>query len=228
MTCVCLFHIHDVMMCPNKQPSTTISIINHTSELGDLVPVRHCKYFSGGLDSSESLSDGELTFVWFDCNGGCGELNDPIFVDSMVVFHTVTLMPNRITNRKRHVGNDVVHIVYGLSMNTLDVPNISGQFGFITIYVVPLVHVPMLKVSVRLKEGLDGSICSALDHLVGSWLISRRVGAHFVRNLAMVADVICQSMLEDQLSLTLNTEDRDGRIRDSVRHLADTSILKTS
>jgi hypothetical protein len=147
-------------------------------------------------------------------------LNDLVFVDSMVVFHTVTLMPNRITNRKRHVGNDVVHIVYGLSMNTLDVPNISGQFGFITIYVIPLVHVPMIKVSVHLKDGLDESVCSVLDHLVGSWLISRSVGAHFVRNLAIVADLICQSMLEDSLGLVLNTEDRDCRIRETVRHLA--------
>jgi len=192
-------------------------------ELGDLVPVRHCKYFSGGLDTSESLSDGSFAFVWFGCQRGSYQLNDPILVDSMVVFHTVTLMPDRLTNRKRHVGNDVVHIVYGLDIDTLDVDHermaISGHFGFVTIYVIPLVHVPLFKVSVHLKAGLDKSICSALDHLVGSWLISRRVGAHFVRNLAMQADVICQSMLEDKLGLVLNTEDRNGRIRDTERHL---------
>ena len=159
--------------------------------------------------------------VWFGCNGGNCELNDHILVDSMVFFHTVTLMPPSITNRKRHVGNDVVHIVFGLSVNSLDVPNISGHFGFITIYVVPLVHVRMFKVSVHLKDGLEASICSVLDHLVGSWLIARRVGAHFVRNLAIKADIICQSMLEDKLGLVLNTEDRDGRIRDTLRHLAD-------
>lgn len=176
-------------------------------------------------DSSESSSDGLFAFVWFGCQGALSnKWSDPMFVDSMIVFHTVTLMPNRITNRKRHVGNDIVHIVYGLSMNTLDVPTISGQFGFITIYVVPLVHVPMLKVSLHLKEGLDASICAVLDHLVGSWLISRRVGAHFIRNLAMVADMICQSMLEDSLGLVLNTEDRDRRIRDTERHLAEWSF----
>ncbi|KAL9191186.1 hypothetical protein ACHAXT_000892 [Thalassiosira profunda] len=193
-------------------------------ELGDLVPVRHLKYFSGGLDTSESVSDGEFAFVWFGCQGGSYELNDPILVDSMVVFHSVTLMPDRLTNRKRHVGNDVVHIVYGLDIDTLDVDHermaVSGHFGFITIYVIPLVHVPLFKVSVHLKAGLEQSICSALEHLVGSWLISRRVGAHFVRNLAMQADVICQSMIEDKLGLVLNTEDRGGRIRDTERHLA--------
>lgn len=192
-------------------------------DLGDLVPVRHCKYFSGGLDTSESLSDGEFAIVWFGCQGGSYELNEPILVDSMVIFHTVTLMPDRVNTRKRHVGNDVVHVVYGLDIDTLDVDHermaISGHFGFITIYVIPLVHVPLFKVSVHLKSGLDKSICSALDHLVGSWLVSRRVGAHFVRNLAMQADVICQSMIEDKLGLVLNIEDRNGRIRDTERHL---------
>ena len=190
-------------------------------DLGDLVPVRHLKYFSGGLDTSES--DGAFTFVSFGCQGGSFELNDPILVDSMCVFHTVTLMPDRLTNRKRHVGNDVVHIVYGLDVDTLDVDHermaVSGHFGFITIYVIPLVHVPLFKVSVHLKAGLASSICSALDHLVGSWLISRKIGGHFVRNLAMQADVICQSMIEDKLGLVLNTEDRAGRIRDTERHL---------
>jgi len=133
-------------------------------------------------------------------------------------------MPDRVTNRKRHVGNDVVHIVYGLDIDTLDVDHdrmaISGHFGFITIYVIPLVHVPLLyKVCCCLKSGLDTSICAALNHLVGSWLISRKVGAHFVRNLARQADVICQSMTEDKLGLVLNTEDRSRRIRETERHL---------
>lgn len=175
-------------------------------------------------DTSESLSDGSFAIVWFGCQGGSYDLNDPILVDSMVFFHTVTLMPDRVNTRKRHVGNDVVHIVYGLDIDTLDVDHermaISGHFGFITIYVIPLVHVPLFRVSVHLKAGLDKSICNALDHLVGSWLISRQIGAHFVRNLAMQADVICQSMIEDKLGLVLNTEDRNGRIRDTERHLA--------
>lgn len=194
-------------------------------ELGELVPVRHCRYFSGGLDTSEGLSDGMFAFVWFGCHGESSENNEPMLVDSMVFFHTVTLMPDRLTNRKRHVGNDVVHIVYGLDIDTLDVDHerlaISGHFGFITIYVISLVHVPLYKVSVHLKAGLDEHICSALDHLVGSWLISKKVGAHFVRNLAMQSDVICQAMIEDKLGLVLNTEDRNGRIRDTERHLAE-------
>ncbi|KAK1733826.1 Rap/Ran-GAP superfamily protein [Skeletonema marinoi] len=84
-----------------------------SKELGDFVPIRHLKYFSGGLDTSASRSDGMYAIVWFGNQGGSDELNFPTLVDSMVIFHTVTLMPNKETNRKRHVGNDVVHIVYG-------------------------------------------------------------------------------------------------------------------
>jgi len=194
-------------------------------ELGDFVPIRHLKYFSGGLDTSASRSDGVYAIVWFGNQGGSDELNYPTHVDSMVIFHTVTLMPNKETNRKRHVGNDVVHIVYGYEPTLSDEAkenegsSISGHFGFITIYVVPLVHVDMVKVSVKLKSGLKENIIRSLDHLVGSWLISRRVGAHFVRNLAMQADLICQSLLEDKLGLVLNIEDRSGRIYEMDRHL---------
>ena len=77
-------------------------------ELGDLVPLRHCKYFSGGLDTSERSSDGEFAYVWF---GGCQRddhgWNDPILADSMVIFHAVTLMPDKVNDRKRHVGKNI-------------------------------------------------------------------------------------------------------------------------
>ena len=131
---------------------------------GDLVHVKHLKYFSGGLDTEGG--DGEYTFVSLGCHGGSYELNDPILIDSMCVFHTVALMPDRLTHRKRHVGNDVVHIVYGLETDTLDIDHdrlaISTQFGFITIYVIPLAHVPLFKISVHLRAGLDKNACSAL------------------------------------------------------------------
>lgn len=221
--------------------STSLLMAKHGSpdfwqfakELGEIVPIRHLKYFSGGLDTSASRSDGMYAIVWFGNEGGSDELGYPTLVDSMVIFHTVTLMPNKETNRKRHVGNDVVHIVYGYEPTAIsderkgnDGSSVSGQFCFITIYVIPLVHVDMVKVSVKLKKGLKESIVRSLDHLVGSWLISRRVGAHFVRNLAMQADLICQSLLEDKLGLVLNIEDRSGRIHDMVRHLKSESRQK--
>lgn len=59
-------------------------------ELGDMVPVRHLRYFSGGLDTSESSSDGSLAIVWFQCKGNKNNDEGLAIVDSMVMFHTVT------------------------------------------------------------------------------------------------------------------------------------------
>jgi hypothetical protein len=59
-------------------------------ELGDFVPVRHLRYFSGGLDTSESCSDGSFTIVHFSCRGDSNKTDEPAVVDSMVMFHTVT------------------------------------------------------------------------------------------------------------------------------------------
>ena len=59
-------------------------------ELGDIVPVRHLSYFSGGLDTSESLCDGKFAIVWFNSKGNTNTDDIPAMVDSMVMFHTVT------------------------------------------------------------------------------------------------------------------------------------------
>jgi hypothetical protein len=133
-------------------------------------------------------------------------------------------MPNKTTNRKRHVGNDIVHVVYGLESETLDVDNerlaISGHFGFVTIYVIPFVCIDMVKISIHLKKGLDESISSALSHLSGSRFVSRKISAETVRALAMEADLICLSMLEQKLGLVLNIEERAIKLNEMNRHLS--------
>jgi hypothetical protein len=58
--------------------------------LGDFVPVRHLRYFSGGLDTSESCSDGSFAIVHFNCRGNSNKTDVPAVVDSMLMFHTVT------------------------------------------------------------------------------------------------------------------------------------------
>ena len=135
-----------------------------------------------------------------------------------------SLMPNKITNRKRHVGNDIVHIIYGIESELLDVDHerlaISGHFGFVTIYVIPFVCIDMVKISINLKKGLDPLICSALSHLVGSRVVSRKISAETVRALAVEADLICLSMIEEKLGLVLNIEERQIKLNEMSRHLA--------
>ena len=68
--------------------------------LGTLTSLKHLRIFSGGLDTSDYFSDGEYALCCLENQR------------TMVLFHSVPLMPPGVTNRKRHVGNDVVHIVF--------------------------------------------------------------------------------------------------------------------
>ncbi len=136
-------------------------------ELGDLVPVRHLKYFSGGLDTSVNSADGSFAIVWFE-NSPSDDDDSPVAIDTMAIFHTVCLMPDGITNRKRHVGNDMVHVVYGVESLEINHENlaISGHFGFVTIYITPFKNTDLVQISVHLKDGLDEPIRLALEHAV--------------------------------------------------------------
>ncbi|KAJ1995724.1 hypothetical protein EDC05_000658 [Coemansia umbellata] len=60
-----------------------------------------------------------------------------------LVFHEVTSMPNyandaRRLNKKRHIGNDHVHIIWNESRHTYRPETISGDFGNVQIHIRPL------------------------------------------------------------------------------------------
>ncbi|KAI5620298.1 tuberin isoform X4, partial [Silurus asotus] len=78
--------------------------------LGKLIHLKDCdpdQIFLGGLDHGRYADDGEFTYCWHD--------------DIMqAIFHIATLMPNRESdksccNKKRHIGNDFVVVVYNNS-----------------------------------------------------------------------------------------------------------------
>lgn len=78
--------------------------------------------FLGGLDQ-EGAEDGKFTYVWQD---------DTI----RVVFHIATLMPNitsdpKCVNKKRHIGNDNVIIVYNESGKEYNINTIKVFVNFV-------------------------------------------------------------------------------------------------
>lgn len=94
-------------------------------QLGDFVALCEQKNkYTGGLDVSEALTDGEYALLYKD------EV-------SHMVFHVATLMPNtrmdtQLNNKKKHIGNDYVTIVYSdyerpFDMNSLSVCDDSIQ-----------------------------------------------------------------------------------------------------
>mmetsp|Transcript_37049 Transcript_37049/g.110967 ORF Transcript_37049/g.110967 Transcript_37049/m.110967 type:complete len:201 (+) Transcript_37049:2774-3376(+) len=183
-----------------------------------MVMNRHLKYFSGGLDTSSYSSDGTFTLAWISGDGSEKDSDKHFGAKSMVIFHAVTLMPPGINNRKRHVGNDVVHIIYvetceadkfGLG-NTTDnqCSLISGEFGIVTIFVVPLQEKHLMQVTVRARNGLDFATSSAVAHLLGTCIIPNESAASFVRQIAIRADVACRCATQDRLGRASNWEER--------------------
>lgn len=101
--------------------------------LGMLQPLKGATFNTQGLDRAEN-ADGEHTIVW----------NNDV---TEVVFHVTTMMPNvedvrlNTANKKRHIGNDHVNIVFNNSGESLDFTALHnmfpGQLTFVYILIAP-------------------------------------------------------------------------------------------
>eukprot|EP01119_Soliformovum_irregulare_P013800 TRINITY_DN3709_c1_g1_i6.p1 TRINITY_DN3709_c1_g1~~TRINITY_DN3709_c1_g1_i6.p1 ORF type:complete len:483 (-),score=154.51 TRINITY_DN3709_c1_g1_i6:222-1670(-) len=100
-------------------------------KIGKLVALKDVvdDMYVGGLDPDDH-ADGEYCLVYKD-------------ITHQVVFHVATLMPNlpsdkAFTNKKRHIGNDNVIIIYSDSKSSYNQDTITGQFNFVNIVIYPL------------------------------------------------------------------------------------------
>ena len=191
------------------------SFYDFSRGLGRLVKTNHLTYFSGGFDTSGQDADGEYALAWID-------------EDFMMLFHTVVLMPEGLNARKRHVGNDNVHILFvdpcsclyqdmvcsGPKIET-STTLVSGQFGFLVIFVLPLER--MNRVMVQLKPGLNRAIRSQLVHFCGDNLVPKGQSGTHVRQIAMHADLVCKSLMEDLLGPPTVWEDRYFQLKSMER-----------
>lgn len=202
----------------------SVGFIEFTKELGSLVLNRHLKYFSGGLDTSPYASDGEFILIH-----GINEVKDhrSSSGETMMVFHCVPFMPEGLNNRKRHVGNDYVQLIYVEDSSDCNVCDeagegtlISGEFGFVTILIVPIKGMNSFKVNLRIRTGLDCLTNNTLSHLCGSVVTyGGSATAKYVRQLAARADLACRSVQEDRIGLFSNWEERLTQIREMKRYV---------
>ena len=95
--------------------------------IGRLINLRgQVDVYAGGLNSDE---DGEYTYAWWDDIG-------------QVLFHTATMMPNAAddeycVNKKRHIGNDYVRIVWNDGGRPYKFDTLATQFQFLNIVIEP-------------------------------------------------------------------------------------------
>lgn len=173
-----------------------------TEQIGQVVPIQALRYYSGGLDTSSYKSDGDWALVWTDRS----ELRSMAAATS-IVFHTVSMMPgdgpSRRINRKRHVGNDFVLILFAdrgsdaiVDYDLLGGELIGGAFGFVVIWVtVPRPGVYRVNVRVR-KHEHNEALNKTLATFVSDNAIAAQDAPTFVRNIAMRADLACRALLD--------------------------------
>ncbi|KAJ7102578.1 hypothetical protein B0H15DRAFT_936483 [Mycena belliarum] len=95
--------------------------------IGRLINLRgQLDVYAGGLDPNE---DGEYAYAWWDDIG-------------QILYHTATMMPNNLhdpqfTNKKRHIGNDFVRIVWNDSGKPYRFDTLNTQFQFVNIVIEP-------------------------------------------------------------------------------------------
>ncbi|OMH82243.1 Tuberin [Zancudomyces culisetae] len=98
--------------------------------LGTVSRLKNNKGYYGGLDTTGKNLDGKFCITWRD-------------TVSHIVFHVASIMPNQGDDshpqiqKKAHVGNDYVHIVFSESSRSYDFKTIDSQFNYVQILVTP-------------------------------------------------------------------------------------------
>lgn len=116
-----------------KNSFGSVRYMEFLSKLGTLISLQDADpqtYFLGGLE--QNGNDGKFAYIWQD--------------DVMqVIFHVATLIPFKesdpsCNNKKLHIGNNFVTIVYNESGEDFNIHTIKCQFNYANVIIQPLDH----------------------------------------------------------------------------------------
>jgi hypothetical protein len=151
--------------------------VNFIKSIGQFAALEDCtttEDFTGGLDCSLDGDDGQYAIKWEN------EV-------TMMIFHCATLIGKThepvtdevLLTRKRHIGNDSVHVVFSDNSAGYDMETITGSFNFVSIIVYPLdAEGEYYRVEVKAKSGIKyfGPVVPS-----SSKVVSKSALANFVR-----------------------------------------------
>lgn len=155
-------------------------------QLGWDVDLATHRGFVGGLDPNpKSLSNGKSTLYYANSH-------------SEVVFHVVTKMPTKPSDpqqidKKRHVGNDYVHVVWSDNVaHEYDPGTITSHFNDVQVVIYPLREAQkgLFYVQIYSKEKV-----SLFGPLQSGMVVHERDLAQLVRQTAMNANRVCRSQV---------------------------------
>ncbi|XP_013373112.1 PREDICTED: tuberin isoform X3 [Chinchilla lanigera] len=141
--------------------------------LGRLIELKDCqpdKVYLGGLDVCGE--DGQFTYCWHD--------------DIMqAIFHIATLMPTKDVDKhrcdkKRHLGNDFVSIIYNDSGEEFKLGTIKGQFNFVHVIITPLDYECNL-LSLQCRKDMEGLVDTSVAKIVSDRnlpFVARQMALH--------------------------------------------------
>ncbi|XP_058129773.1 tuberin [Anopheles ziemanni] len=152
------------------------------SSLGTLVAIKDAKEKNIFIDLESNGKDGAFTYIYQD---------DIV----QITFHVATLMPNKkqdphCNEKKKHIGNDFVTIVYNESGEHYDLKTIKGQYNYACVVVEPI-ELNSNRVFVRSKDDISQHVTRETkivsDHTAP--LLARQMALH-----ANLASLVAQSL----------------------------------
>jgi hypothetical protein len=156
------------------------------TQLGWEIELDKHRGFCGGLDSNpKSLSNGKTALYYANSH-------------SEVIFHVITKMPTKESDKqqidkKRHVGNDYVHIVWSDNdSHEYDPGTITSHFNDVQVVIYPLRKTQkglfLIQIFSKEKVPLFGPLQSGM-------VVHQQDLARLVRQTAMNANRVCRSQV---------------------------------
>ncbi|RLN97625.1 hypothetical protein BBJ28_00006371 [Nothophytophthora sp. Chile5] len=188
--------------------------------LGTFTKLEGLPGYTGGLDATTN-SDGKFGLVYKD---GCVQ----------IMFHVATMMvpdseiPDSSASsgmfasmkKKRHIGNDFVHVVFKECDEEYDVQTLSGQFNDVHIVIQPLNDLEY-RTQVHVKPGI-----APFGPLYGTQIVASAVISESVRLTCLNANLACQVFHQDLVGFAMNCEERLKQIKQLGLRLAMTDEWK--
>ncbi|KAG4058455.1 hypothetical protein PC123_g6591 [Phytophthora cactorum] len=181
--------------------------------LGTFTKLEGLPGYSGGLDTTGN-SDGQFGLIYKDA---C----------TQIMFHVATMMvpdSNRSVDstvdnfssmkKKRHIGNDFVHVVFKECDEDYDLQTLSGQFNDVHIVIQPL-NDREYRTEVHVKAGIP-----PFGPLYGKQIVSSSIISEIVRLTCLNANLACQVFHQDLVGFALNCEERLKQIKQLGLRLA--------
>lgn len=160
------------------------------TQLGWEIELAKHRGFCGGLDPNpKSLSNGKTTLYYANSH-------------SEVVFHVITKMPTKPSDpqqidKKRHVGNDYVHIVWSDNdTHEYDPGTITSHFNDVQVVIYPLrkTQKGLFHIQIYSKEKVP-----LFGPLQSGMVVHQQDLARLVRQTAMNANRVCRSQVRASL-----------------------------